>query len=95
MKAAFAKTIGCCLGDKHGHTRDADRLYEDAALLATPSMWRSAEVLAAVQVSGAIATTDLMRSLGEQSRADYARSDDRESENSECCQWIHAGPASS
>ena len=46
-------------------------------------------------MSGVIATTDLMRSLGEQSRADYARNDDRESENSECCQWIHAGPASS
>ena len=64
----------------------------------TPSRWRPGRPFFSdivVRVSGAIATTDLMRSLGEQSRADYARNDDRESKNSECCQWIHAGPASS
>ena len=36
-----------------------------------------------------IAAVHLMGSLGEKSRADHARNDDRESENSECCSWIH------
>jgi hypothetical protein len=34
--------------------------------------------------SGVIAAVHLMGSLGEKSRADHARNDDRESENSEC-----------
>ena len=62
----------------------ANRYRRAFGVLATaPSQTLFSDIV--VRVSGVIAAVHLMGSLGEKSRADHARNDDRESENSECC----------